>query len=121
MNLQVRPQQPDQRLIPLGAYPAELQPDSEAHAGGLPWLEGRLGIAAPQPLSLQVRLLNQAGIPVMQGHGTIQTGQQSFFITGLQPIGIEAYAHKGEAERTKIGQRIWSRCTQAVLMVMPIP
>jgi hypothetical protein len=120
MILPVRPDQPYHHLVPLAAYPTELQPDSEGHASGLPWLEGKIGIAAPQPLNLEIRLLNKAGIPVMSGHGTIQTGKQRFFITELQPIGIEAYAHKGEAERTRIAQLIWSRCTQAVLMVIPI-
>jgi hypothetical protein len=120
MILQVRPHQPNHHLIPLSAYPSQLQPDNAGHPGGLPWLGGELGIAAPQPLSLRVRVLNRAGIPVMEGYGTIQAGQQSFFITELQPIGIEAYAHKSEAERAKIAQRIWSRCTQAVLRVIPI-
>jgi len=56
-----------------------------------------------------VRIHNRAGIPIVEGTGTVAAGQREFTIAELRPLGIEAYAHKSEAERVEIAQRIWSR------------
>jgi hypothetical protein len=54
----------------------------------------------------------------LEGRGTLEAGQRQFTIT-VQPLGIEAYAHKREAERIQIAQRIWSRRAYGILTAQP--
>jgi hypothetical protein len=117
MTLPVRAGWPTDPLIPPEAYPDLLHADAERHTVGLPWLTGVFKVAAPRSLTLRVRVLNRAGIPVVEGEGQLEVGQRQFVLSNLHAIGIEAYSHKRDPERIQVAQRIWSRCTQAILMV----
>ncbi|MGH2524557.1 MAG: hypothetical protein ACRDH2_18785 [Anaerolineales bacterium] len=96
----------------------ELRLDPEQHTGGLPWLHGELEAAAPKPLVLLLRVHNRAGIPLVEGHCQVRAGQRQVTFRDLRPLGIEAYAHKPEAQRIEVAQRIWSRRAYASLAVV---
>jgi hypothetical protein len=119
MTLLIRPGNPGRQPVPRAIYPSALELDSERQSGGLPWLSGELGQAAPASLKLILRVHNRAGIPIVEGQSQIEAGQQQITFTNLHALGIEAYAHKTEAERAEIAQRIWSRRAYATLTFLP--
>jgi hypothetical protein len=55
----------------------------------------------------------------VEAHSQIEAGQQHFCFSDLQALGIEAYAHKSDAERAEIAQRIWSRRAYGTLTFLP--
>jgi len=115
MTLPIRASKRHDRSITAAACPRELRCIEEQLTDGLPWLSGELESPAPQPLTLIVRIHNHSGIPIIEGQSQIEAGQRQFTITNLRPLGIEAYAHKREAERMEIAHRIWSRRAYATL------
>ena len=119
MALPIRPGSKGRQPISPAMYPAALELDSEHDSGGLPWLSGELGQAAPACLKLILRIHNRAGIPIVEAHSQIEAGQQQITFRDLHALGIEAYAHKTEAERAKIAQRIWSRRAYGTLTFLP--
>ena len=119
MDLSIRPGSSGRQVVPPAIYPAALELDSERQSGGLPWLSGELGQAAPACLKLILRVHNRAGIPIAEAHSQIEPGQQQITFTDLHALGIEAYAHKTEAERAEIAQRIWSRRAYGTLTFLP--
>jgi hypothetical protein len=68
-----------------------------------------------------LRVHNQAGIPIIEGQNRVEAGQCSFTVSELRPLGIEAYAHKREAERLQIARRIWSRRAYGTLTFLATP
>src|SRR5690349_9842419 len=102
------------------AYPQELLADPERQSGGLPWLHGKLGSAAPYRVALVLQVHNRAGIPIVEGRCEVEAGRRQFAFTELRPIGIDAYAHKSEAERADIARRIWARHAYGTLTVLRI-
>jgi len=119
MTLPIRRGSPSRQPIPPAIYPTALELDAERQSGGLPWLSGELGQAAPACLKLILRIHNRAGIPILEAHSQIEAGQQQITFSNLHALGIEAYAHKTEAERAEIGQRIWSRRAYGTLTFLP--
>jgi hypothetical protein len=119
MALPIRPGRSSRQAVPPAFYPATLELDAEHQSGGLPWLSGELGLAAPACLKLILRIHNRAGIPIVEAHSQIEAGQQQITFSNLHALGIEAYAHKTEAERAEIAQRIWSRRAYGTLTFLP--
>jgi len=121
MKLQIRTITDHSHSIRWTSYPRELEYDEEQHTDRLPMLHGELGVAAPRSLRLVLRVHNQAGIPIIEGQNRVEAGQRSFTIGELRPLGIEAYAHKREAERLQIARRIWSRRAYGTLTFLATP
>jgi hypothetical protein len=107
--------------LPAKSYPSALSIDANRAAAGLPWLEGGLKTAAPQRLTLRLRIHNRAGIPIIEGLTEVQAGERRFVFQELRAIGIEAYAHKNDGERIQIAQRVWSRRTYGTLASFSTP
>lgn len=103
MTLPIRPAGP--QLTPL---PAALE-EGPAERGGLPVLRGTLPQPAPQALVLLLRVHNGAGIPIVEGSGSVAAGQTELVIDSLRPLGIEGYAHVNDERRAEVAQRVWSR------------
>lgn len=103
-------------FIPPAAYPGQLQIDTEHQTEGNPWLYGAFGVAVSHNLVLKLRIHNQAGILIIAGESTLEAGTQHFIFRALYPLGIEAYAHKPEAERIQIAHRIWTRAACGTLI-----
>src|SRR5689334_20980214 len=120
MALPIRPGNSSRQAVPPALYPAALELDSERLNGGLPWLSGELSQAAPACLKLILRVHNRAGIPIVEAHSQVEAGRQQITFSDLHPLGIEAYAHKTEAERAEIARRIWSRRAYATLTCLPL-
>src|SRR2546423_9975603 len=108
------------RHLPERAYPHELDVDLLQDMGGLPWLSGRLNVAAPRPLRLVLRVHNRAGIPIIEGQSNLEAGQQEFTFSDIRPLGIDGYAHAREAEREQVARRVWSRCAYGTLTVVSV-
>src|SRR3954465_7403170 len=83
MALPIRPGSSGRQIVPPAMYPAALELDSERQSGGLPWLWGELGQAAPACLRLILRVHNRAGIPIVEAHSQIEAGQQQISFTDL--------------------------------------
>jgi hypothetical protein len=97
-----------------GILPATLQAEPVI-ADGLPPLAGPLNGPVAAAYRAQLRLHNQAGIPVISGQCVLQIGATELRCAVLEPLGIEAYAHAQPAQRTAIRERIWRRVTYATL------
>jgi|GEM_PF-2948194 len=100
-------------------YPSALDIRSEQSSTGIPSLWGTLDVPAAQPVVVTLKIHNQAGIPIIEGRTQIERGERQFSFHNLQPLGIEAYAHKSDVERVQIGQRIWSRGVYGTLTFQP--
>lgn len=117
ITLPVRSQSTRGSSTRLAVLPVELRADPGQHTAGLPWLAGELGAPASQPLTLLVKVMNRAGIPIIEGRTEVMAGERSFVFRDLRALGIEAYGHFKDAGREQIGQRVWSRRSYAVLTV----
>ncbi len=95
---------------------AQLEIDSAQTVNGFPRLKGELVTAAPEPLNINLRIHNQAGIPIIEGQSSIKAGERKFIFTQFHALGIEAYAHVSAAERLTISKRIWTRSAYATLV-----
>ncbi len=95
--------------------------DSEMQTEGLPWLHGELAIAAPRRLDLVLQVHNRAGIPIIEGYSSVETGQRQFTFVDLHAVGIEAYAHASVAQRLQVAQRVWSRRSFGTLRLLSTP
>jgi hypothetical protein len=84
----------DHNAIASAALPRELHPDPEHANGGIPHLHSILTHPATCALHMIVRLHNQAGIPIIQGHATVAAGERQCSIHDLVVLGIDAYQQK---------------------------
>jgi hypothetical protein len=75
----------------------------------LPVLYGELSEAAPERLALTLRVHNEAGVPIAEGHTDVESGSRAFAFRQVRPIGMDAYGHLGASRRHEIALRVWSR------------
>lgn len=97
--------------------PNTLLVDEQIGPAGLPLLRGELPAAAPARLLVVLQVRNSAGIPIIEGQTSVAPGDRTVLFAELRPIGIDAYAHKSDAERTQIAERIWTRRAYGTLQL----
>lgn len=100
---------------PTADLPMALAIDDTRQHEGLPALTGELACPAARPLRLVLRVHNAAGVPIVTGETEVDAGADRIEFSALRALGIEAYAHVREEERTRVAQRIWSRRAYGVL------
>lgn len=89
--------------------PATLDEQPAAAGEPLPQLRGSLPGPASEALELVLRIHNSAGIPIVEGRGSVAAGQTELLFHSLRPLGIEGYAHVNDQCRAEVAQRIWAR------------
>jgi hypothetical protein len=97
-----------------------LQIDPEEATDGLPWLTAQLRRPAVRPVSVTLRIHNQAGIPIIEAQTEVAAGAATLTFCALKPLGIEAYAHAPEERRLEVARRVWSRRAYAILRCHPL-
>jgi len=72
----------------LPGLPPELAEDPGA-GDGLPWLRGTLANPLSQAITLRLRVHNSAGIPILEGCGSLAAGHTELVVSDLRPLGSE--------------------------------
>jgi hypothetical protein len=74
----------------------------------LPLVRGFLPQAATRPITLTVKILSNAGIPLARAAVRLEAGDRAFE-TPVTLLSMEGYAHLSDRARKDVERRVWSR------------